>query len=1655
MKKLFILSFLFIFLVSCGGDDIAKEKIDSILTLEARTDVSEQGFEKTSQFSSIMSRITNNSYKTELKHGEFKGYNRKQALSFSAEDTGRVKFFPLKNGNRSFSLSADIGKASSVYSGKCNDENRVDTKQNCLKRLEVDRNYGVIEWFDNTGKGIEHGFDIAERMSFDGEVDLEISVEGADVRQSGDGVVFLFDEKVVAQYRDLFVIDVAGKSISGTIKAVKDKIHLVFNDSDLEYPIVVDPTITGINATETKKITAGDGAADDYFGYSVSISEDTVAVGALYDDDNGSGSGSVYIFERNYGGADNWGQVQKLIAGDGAVNDYFGFSVSISGDTVAVGAYNDDDNENDSGSVYVFERNYGGADNWGQVQKLIAGGGAEYDYFGYSVSISGDTVAVGALYDDDNGNDSGSAYIFERNCGGADNWGEVKKLTPSEGAAGDSFGMSVSISGDTVAVGVPYNDDNGINSGRAYIFERNHGGADNWGEVKKITAGAGAADDSFGFSVSISGDTVAVGALYDDDNGSCSGSAYIFERNHGGADNWGEVKKITVLDGAAYDYFGSSVSISGDIVAVGAYLDDDKGDDSGSIYIFERNYGGADNWGEVKKITAGDGAADDFFGYSVSISGNTVAVGAYYNDDNGNDSGSGYIINLEKTGDPTAEKITASDGAVGDNFGHSVSISGDTVVFGAYGDEDKGSAYIFERNDGGADNWGEVKKITAGDGAADDNFGISVSISGDTVAVSAWKDDDKGSDSGSAYIFERNKDGADNWGEVKKITAGDGAADDRFGNSVSISGDTVAVGAFVDDDKGSAYIFERNYDGVDNWGEVKKLTAGDGALYDDFGNSVSISGDTVAVGAYRDNDNNNGSCSGSTYIFERNKDGADTWGQVQKLIASDGAGYDYFGRSVSISGDTVAVGADGDDDNGSRSGSAYIFERNDGGADNWGEVKKITAGDGVANDYFGHSVSISGDTVAVGAYGDDDNGNYSGSAYIFERNDGGADNWGEVKKITAGDGVADDNFGNSVSISGDTVAVGAYGDDDNGSGSGSAYIFYLLGKDVPTVTIWPTASDITYGQTLADSILSGGSASFEGSPVAGTFTFDDTTTLPDAGTASYDVTFTPTDIANYNTVAGTVSVTINKAIPTAALTITNTPVTYSGIAQTAVVEIGSSSVAGAVANIVNGIQTDTGTYAVTADFVPTDTTNYEILTELSAGNFVINKATPTAALTITNTPVTYSGIAQTAVVEIGSSSVAGAVANIVNGIQTDTGTYAVTADFVPTDTTNYEILTELSAGNFVINKATPTAALTITNTPVTYSGIAQAAVVEIGSSSVAGAVTNIANGTQTDAGTYVVTADFVPTNTSNYETLTGLSAGNFVINKASATVTLSDLVHTYDGTQKSAVATTNPAGLTVTFVYDPISPINIDSYAVTATVNEANYEGGTTGTLVIEEEINGVCENPKEIESIPCIHNGSTTGRESSMTDYGDYCGAETYPSKDFIYSIDLEAGDRIEIILIPAEGFNGVLAITNTCGENEDCLQFVDDGTDGGTETIFHESDEDETIYIIVEGNENSSGDYTLEVNEWIEETDDDSDTDAMTDMDEKTDADEQTDTDEEVTDIDEEMTDTDTDTGDTGNSGVDDDSVDMDSDALDDSNVYPGSEIDGGGCSCSMVSI
>jgi hypothetical protein len=384
-----------------------------------------------------------------------------------------------------------------------------------------------------------------------------------------------------------------------------------------------------------------------------------------------------------------WVEKQKLLASDGAEEDSFGCSVSFSWDIALIGATYDDDNGNESGSAYVFTRTGTG---WTQQAKLLASDGTAVDCFGCSVSLFLGTALIGADGVDDNGDNSGSAYVFTRT---GTTWTQQAKLTASDATAGDYFGWSVALDGDTALIAARFDDDKGDNSGSAYVFTRN---GTTWTQQAKLTASDGAAGDYFGYSVVLAGDTALIGAAYDDDNGNDSGSAYVFTRN---GTTWTQQTKLTASDGVAFDSFGCSVALAGDTALIGAPFDDDNGNFSGSAYVFTRN---GTTWTQQTKLTASDGAALDCFSCSVAFTDNTALIGAPFDDDNGNFSGSVYVFSRTGISWTQQDKLLALDGTAEDRFGWRVSLWRDTALIGAFLDDDNGndsgSAYVFKKESG-------------------------------------------------------------------------------------------------------------------------------------------------------------------------------------------------------------------------------------------------------------------------------------------------------------------------------------------------------------------------------------------------------------------------------------------------------------------------------------------------------------------------------------------------------------------------------------------------------------------------------------------------------------------------------------------------------------------------------------------------------------------------------------------------------------------------------------------------------------------------------------------------------------------------------------------------------------------------------------------
>jgi hypothetical protein len=813
----------------------------------------------------------------------------------------------------------------------------------------------------------------------------------------------------------------------------------------------------------TAKLYAPDGAPANFFGYSVALSGETAIVGEPLDSHESINpasvsEGSAYIFTRS--GA-TWTLQQKLTASDAANRDYFGANVSIDGDTVVVGALFDDVGANvNQGSAYVFNRS---GTTWTQQAKLTAAQGAAGDRFGISVEISGETVVVGTK------RDQGAAYVFTR-TGAA--WTQQQQLTPANGAAGDEFGSVVTISGETIFVSATGRPVAGAdNQGAVYVFTR-AGGV--WSEQQILTAVDGAAGDRFGSDLAISGNAAIVGAYLDDIDAKIDqGSAYIFTSSGG---VWTEQAKLLASDGAAGDHFGSSVAIGGNTVVVGATDNDFPGslDDiyvnAGSAYVFT---GSGATWTFQTQLSAenvggafGDGAR---FGSSAAISGETILVGIQGAENEGGLAG----VYLRSGTSWSLQSFLGNDDGIfsGDDFGYGVAIDGDTAVIGAPFDkigtsQEQGSAYVFVRS-AATNTWSFQAKLTASDGTNAISFGSDVAISGNTIVVGTgivYVSFTTSANAEAAYVFVRS---GETWTQQQKLTPTDGAPGEAFGSTVSISGETIVVGApfHATPDRGAAYVFAR---AGASWSQQQKLFAPNPGQNDThYGYSVAMSGDTIIVGAPR---YGNG---GRIYAYVRTGNEPNVWALQQIMSAGDTDVCDGLGIEVALSGNTLIAGTNRGLYTGagctiSNGYSVYIFARN---GITWTRQQKLHDSRVPVSD-----VAIQGDTAVFGTTGvitNQINLNQS-AARVFTRT---GTSWTPREPLITADDATSDGA-DDVAVFGNTVIVGATQDEldltlnpevDFTSHQGSAYLFNIPDAPACGFTLNPTDQSFT---------SAGGSGSF-------------------------------------------------------------------------------------------------------------------------------------------------------------------------------------------------------------------------------------------------------------------------------------------------------------------------------------------------------------------------------------------------------------------------------------------------------------------------------------------------------------------------------------------------------------------------------------------------
>lgn len=411
--------------------------------------------------------------------------------------------------------------------------------------------------------------------------------------------------------------------------------------------LLVAPLVAGSTALERRdiaitpvsaKVLPTDARQHDSFGRSLAMSGETVLVGAKGDDAAGNNAGTAYVFQRIAG---RWVEQARLRAGDAEPNDAFGYAVALSGDTALVGASQEDSRGNGAGAAYVFTRR---GTVWTQDAKLTARDGSSFDAFGYAVAIDADTAVIGAREDDVAGDDTGSAYVYERR-GGA--WVERAKLVAPDASASARFGGTVAIAGDVVVVGAAGDDGAATDAGAAYVFRHSE---DAWMPDGKLTADDAMPADTLGYAIAVDGDLVAVSALRDDSAGPDAGAVHLYAR---GTERWRPVAELTPPDAIANQWFGWSLALSAGTIVVGSAYDthgSDKEGPFGSAYVFVKEKG---SWREETKLVARVPNPFDLFGWAVAMSGPIVAISARLDDEAGQEAGAVYLHGVGES--PTRE----------------------------------------------------------------------------------------------------------------------------------------------------------------------------------------------------------------------------------------------------------------------------------------------------------------------------------------------------------------------------------------------------------------------------------------------------------------------------------------------------------------------------------------------------------------------------------------------------------------------------------------------------------------------------------------------------------------------------------------------------------------------------------------------------------------------------------------------------------------------------------------------------------------------------------------------------------------------------------------------------------------------------------------
>lgn len=484
--------------------------------------------------------------------------------------------------------------------------------------------YGQLTaYFDNKPAGLEQGWELPARPEGDGPIRITVTADGLTFRPGDKDSILLGDaRRPIFEYRDLRVWDADRKPLGATMSILAPHaVEIVVDDTGARYPVTIDPTLVRIGQD-----TSSDGMSADRFGAAIAVADDLALVGAPANDAGAADSGAVYVFRRT-GGV--WAEVQKLVPPDPSAGKRFGESVAVLDGVALVGAPGDDENGADAGAAYAFE---GGSPAFGTARKLLPPAGAAGDRAGTSTAISNIIIGpdivphyfVGAPGHDSGGTDRGAVFEFipDANSGDILPGSAIARPTAVDG---EGLGSAIVASSDVdqarLYIGASHapGDPSPADRGAVFIFERNVVTemplVTDWPEFKRLDPSDGLTGDEFGHSIALFADRLVVGAP----SHGGSGAVYVFDRNLGGDDEWGQLAKVTDSTAGGGARFGHAIGYNAGLLAVGAPMSG-----SGAVTLHSPDQGGTNTWGIVTKVSSPTAQAGDEFGFGVGLSAQAI-----------------------------------------------------------------------------------------------------------------------------------------------------------------------------------------------------------------------------------------------------------------------------------------------------------------------------------------------------------------------------------------------------------------------------------------------------------------------------------------------------------------------------------------------------------------------------------------------------------------------------------------------------------------------------------------------------------------------------------------------------------------------------------------------------------------------------------------------------------------------------------------------------------------------------------------------------------------------------------------------------------------------------------------------------------------------